>query len=111
MMTDMCIRTGEEQRLSPVVGPAYEVGRSSLPAHLDDLAVSHWTAEHGGCDHNPITDCCFHRRSFESRRYIEADDSTASVGKPGGPRQGPKHGTLGTFVTLWDQRSHKIDDQ
>src|SRR5215207_2769929 len=66
MMTDVGIRTGEEKRLSPVVGPAYEVGRSSLLAHLDDLAVSHRTVEHGRCDHDSVAHYCFHRCSSPS---------------------------------------------
>jgi hypothetical protein len=73
MMTDVRIRTGEEKRLSPVVGPAHEIGRSSLAAHLDDLAVSHRTVEQGGCDHNPVAHYCFHRCSITSCRHIEQD--------------------------------------
>jgi hypothetical protein len=58
------ILTGKEERLAPIVRPAHEVRRSSVAANLDDLAVSQRTAERGGCHHDPVAYCCFHRCSL-----------------------------------------------
>src|SRR4249919_2884946 len=71
-MTDMRVRAGEEERLAPIVGPTHEVRRCSVAAHLDDLAVSHMTAEIGGGHHDAVAHCCFHRCSL-SCGHVELD--------------------------------------
>jgi hypothetical protein len=83
VMADMRIRTREEECLAPIVGPTYEVGRRSMAAHIDDLAVLHMTAELGGGHHDPIAHCCFHRCSLscgrvELDRRVSAGSTAAS---------------------------------
>ena len=69
---------------------------SSVAANLDDLAVSHVTAERGGCDHDPVAHCCFHPcslcLSLHPDRWVRSrlDHCIHSVGNPGDGRRGQK---------------------